>query len=223
MNKKLMLISTSSLLAISPLIATISCNKSEDVDNKKLSEAVNSFTITLKTGQNVSSVLASQVKDEPTLLKYFDLGGKKDGFTYTFKTATPLSTDLTKLTVTYEIGYKDKKQSKTVELSGFQNPVQSAFDSFTITLKKDQNVSSVLASQVKDEKTLLTYFDLGGQITGVTYKFESATEVESNPDKLKVIYKISYQGQEKEKTIELSGFKTPTTEGGEGTGQDQTN
>ena len=127
MSKKLILISSSSLLAISPLIATISCNKSEDVD-KKLSEAVNSFTITLKTGQNVSSVLASQVKDEPTLLKYFDLGGKKDGFTYTFKTATPLSTDLTKLTVTYEIGYKDKAESKTVELSGFKNPTTGGED-----------------------------------------------------------------------------------------------
>ena len=217
MSKKLILISSSSLLAISPLIATISCNKSEDVD-KKLSEAVNSFTITLKTGQNVSSVLASQVKDEPTLLKYFDLGGKKDGFTYTFKTATPLSTDLTKLTVTYEIGYKDKKQSKTVELSGFQNPVQQAVNSFTITLKSDKNVSNVLASDIDTEPELLQYFNLGGQITGVTYTFKTATPLSTDLTKLTVTYEIGYKDKAESKTVELSGFKNPTTGG-----EDQTN
>ena len=45
MSKKLILISTSSLLAVSPLIATISCNKSSGEDvNATLTKAKDAFT-----------------------------------------------------------------------------------------------------------------------------------------------------------------------------------
>ena len=120
MSKKLILISTSSLLAVSPLIATISCNNKSSSSNNLLSEAVSSFAITLKSGQNVSEVLASSIQTEQQLLQYFDLGGKKDGVTYTFKTSTPQTNDSTKLDVVYEIEYQGQKENKTITLEGFK-------------------------------------------------------------------------------------------------------
>ena len=137
MNKKLILISTSSLLAVSPLIVTISCNKTEDVD-KKLSEAVNSFTITLKSGQDISNVLASQVNNETTLLQYFDLGGQITGVTYTFESATPVTNDSTKLNVIYKISYQGQEQQASIELSGFKQETTEEEDGSTDTSEQDQ-------------------------------------------------------------------------------------
>lgn len=119
MSKKLILISTSSLLAVSPLIATISCNNKSSSSNNLLSEAVSSFAITLKSGQNVSGVLASSIQTEQQLLQYFELGGKINGVTYTFKSSTP-QTDSTKLDVIYTISYQSKSEEKTITLDGFK-------------------------------------------------------------------------------------------------------
>lgn len=120
MSKKLILISTSLLLAISPLIATISCNNKSSASNNLLSEAVDSFAITLKSGQNVSGVLASSIQTEQQLLQYFELGGKINGVTYTFKSSTPKTDDSTKLDVVYEIEYQGQKNNKTITLEGFK-------------------------------------------------------------------------------------------------------
>ena len=120
MSKKLILISTSSLLAVSPLIATISCNNKSSSSNNLLSEAVDSFKITLKSGQNVSQVLAGSIQSEKELLQYFELGGKKDGVTYTFKSSTPKTDDSTKLDVIYTISYQSKSEEKTITLDGFK-------------------------------------------------------------------------------------------------------
>ena len=120
MSKKLILISTSSLLAVSPLIATISCNNKSSSSNNLLSEAVSSFAITLKSGQNVSGVLASSIQTEQQLLQYFELGGKINGVTYTFKSSTPKTDDSTKLDVIYTISYQSKSEEKTITLDGFK-------------------------------------------------------------------------------------------------------
>lgn len=137
MNKKLMLISTSSLLAVSPLIATISCNNKSS-SNNLLSEAVDSFKITLKSGQNVSGVLASSITTEPQLLQYFELGGKINGVTYTFKTSTQNSSDSTKLDVVYEIEYQGQKNTKTITLEGFKQQENTEQDGSTDTSGQDQ-------------------------------------------------------------------------------------
>ena len=223
MSKKLILISTSSLLAVSPLIATISCNNKSSSSNNLLSEAVSSFAITLKSGQNVSGVLASSIQTEQQLLQYFELGGKKDGVTYTFKSSTP-QTDSTKLDVVYEIEYQGQKNNKTITLEGFkQLTLQDAVSSFVITLKSGQNVSGVLASSIQTEQQLLQYFELGGKINGVTYNFESATPKSDDKTKLDVIYTISYQSKSEKKTITLEGFKQETTDSSGSAKQDQTN
>ena len=208
MNKKLILISTSSLLAVSPLITTISCNNKSSSSNNLLSEAVDSFKITLKSGQNVSQVLAGSIQSEKELLQYFELGGKKDGVTYTFKTSTPKTNDSTKLDVVYEIEYQGQKNTKTITLEGFkQLTLSEAVSSFTITSKSGKPVSEVLASSIETEKQLLEYFELGGKISGVTYTFKTSTPKTDEPTKLNVVYEIGYQGQKEDKTITLEGFK----------------
>ncbi|MBR3832518.1 MAG: hypothetical protein IKJ72_02695, partial [Mycoplasmataceae bacterium] len=96
------------------------CNNKSSSSNNLLSEAVSSFAITLKSGQNVSGVLASSIQTEQQLLQYFELGGKINGVTYNFESATPKSDDKTKLDVIYTISYQSKSEKKTITLEGFK-------------------------------------------------------------------------------------------------------
>ena len=112
MSKKLILISTSSLLAVSPLIATISCNKSSGEDvNATLTKAKDAFTLTPIKEKPITDVQASTIEADAAKLKdYFtetpgaDFGTDK-GFTYTLK-SVKVNTDPTKLDVVYKISYK---------------------------------------------------------------------------------------------------------------------
>ena len=123
MSKKLILISTSSLLAVSPLIATISCNKSEDVDNATLTKAKDAFTLTTIEGKPIADIQASTITTS-NLKEYFtetpgaDFGTDK-GFTYTCKSVT-VNTDSTKLDVVYDISYKGTTVQRTKTIDGFQ-------------------------------------------------------------------------------------------------------
>lgn len=123
MSKKLILISTSSLLAISPLIATISCNKSEEDVNATLTKAKDAFTLTPIAEKPITNVQASTINDAAKLKEYFtetpgaDFGTDK-GFTYTLK-SVKVNTDPTKLDVVYEISYKGATVEWTKTIEGF--------------------------------------------------------------------------------------------------------
>lgn len=125
MSKKLILISTSSLLAISPLIATISCNKSEEDVKATLTKAKDAFTLTPITGKPITNVQASTINDAAKLKEYFtetpgaDFGTDK-GFTYTYKSSKANTANPTKLDVVYEISYKGDTLEWTKTIEGFQ-------------------------------------------------------------------------------------------------------
>ena len=128
MSKKLILISTSSLLAVSPLIATISCNKSEEDVNATLTKAKDAFTLTpIKekpiTNVQASTITTSNLKDYFTETPGADFGTDK-GFTYTLK-SVKVNTDPTKLDVVYEISYKGATVEWTKTIEGFKNASSS--------------------------------------------------------------------------------------------------
>ena len=124
MNKKLILISTSSLLAVSPLIATISCNKSEDVDNATLTKAKDAFKLTPKTDKPINEVEASAITNE-NLKDYFtetpgpDFGANK-GFEYKINSVQVNKDAKNKLDVVYDISYKGKTVQWTTTIEGFK-------------------------------------------------------------------------------------------------------
>ena len=126
MSKKLILISTSSLLAVSPLIATISCNKSEEDVNAKLQAAKDAFTLTPIAEKPITNVQASTINDAAKLKEYFtetpgaDFGTDK-GFTYTYKSSTANTANSTQLDVVYEISYKGATVQWTKTIEGFSS------------------------------------------------------------------------------------------------------
>ena len=129
MSKKLILISTSSLLTISPLIATIICNKSEEDVNATLTKAKDAFTLTPIEGKPIADIQASTITTS-NLKEYFtetpgaDFGTDK-GFTYTYKSSKANTADPTKLDVVYEISYKGATVEWTKTIEGFKNASSS--------------------------------------------------------------------------------------------------
>lgn len=208
------LIGVASVTAISTL--AISCKKSGgnkvDTNNQEqikqnLLEAKGAFTITPKG--NHSQVFASDIANNETKLKqYFNVTpgkefGEDKGFIYTFKSAKPKGAS--SLDVVYEISYKDTKDTVTRTLTQFKDKLVHAESTFNLKAKSGQTISNIDPKSITNEETLKTYFDFVGKLEDVTYKFEEAKPSKQND--LEVKYTLSYEGEDKVKTITLTGFR----------------
>lgn len=210
------LIGVASVTAISTL--AISCKKSGgnkvDTNNQEqikqnLLEAKGAFTITPKGDH--SQVFASVITNNETeLKKYFNVTpgkefGEDKGFIYTFKSAKPKGAS--SLDVVYNISYKDTTETTEVTrtLTKFKDKLVHADSEFKLQAKSGQTISNIDPKSITNEETLKTYFDLVGTLEDVTYNF-----LESKPsgqNDLEVKYTLSYEGEDKVKTITLTGFR----------------
>lgn len=210
------LIGVASVTAISTL--AISCKKSGgnkvDTNNQEqikqnLLEAKRAFTITPKGDH--SQVFASDIANNETKLKqYFNVTPGKEfgediGFIYTFKSAKPKGAS--SLDVVYKISYKDTTETTEVTrtLTKFKDKLVHADSEFKLQAKSGQTISNIDPKSITNEEQLKTYFDFVGTLEDVTYKFlESKPSGQNN---LEVKYTLSYEGEEKVKTIILTGFR----------------
>ena len=210
------LIGVASVTAISTL--AISCKKSEDnkidINNQEqvkqtLEAAKKAFEITSK-GKH-SQVFASDITNNETKLKeYFNVTpgqefGEDKGFIYKFKSAKPKGAS--SLDVVYGISYKDAKETTEVTrtLTKFKDKLVHAADTFKLKKKANSDISNINPDTIKDEAKLKEYFDLEGTLEDVKYQFSGAESYE--PNGLKVKYTLSYEGEDKEITIPLEGFR----------------
>lgn len=210
------LIALASVTAISTL--AISCKKSGgnkvDTNNQEqikqnLLEAKGAFTITPKGDH--SQVFASVITNNETeLKKYFNVTpgkefGEDKGFIYTFKSAKPKGAS--SLDVVYNISYKDTTETTEVTrtLTKFKDKLVHADSEFKLQAKSGQTISNIDPKSITNEETLKTYFDFVGKLEDVTYQFLSANP--SGQNNLEVKYTLSYEGEDKVKTITLTGFR----------------
>ena len=181
--------------------------------NEILNSAVSSFDIIKKA--DISDVLASEIKNENDLKKYFELVGMYPEYTYSFKTISVFNKN--DLRVTYNIYLSKNNQltrEKTITLVGFkkseivEDKLNNAFSEFNIVLKSNKSVSGTLASEIKEKKDVEKYFNLVGVNfeEGFNYSLNSVKQNENYTSKLDVVYEISYRGMSKLKTITLDGF-----------------
>lgn len=229
------LIGVASVTAISTL--AISCNekKNENANNnnsnstqkpgdttkpetpvdaetkKKLEEAKNKFTVTLKEGSNHSTIRANEITKE-NFNNYFTLNGKLEGFTYTL---TKLETNGEHgLTVYHSIELNGHKIESSTPFNGFKGLNLIDYDHtnqndfFSIALDKQHLNTIAFAAQKYTAEHLVK--------KGWTLKFENKNNYELtntgkyiffNGKKMNV-WKIKFVI---EKPIRLSEFLGDTT------------
>lgn len=212
------LIGVASVTAISTL--AISCKKSEDnkidINNQEqvkqtLEAAKKAFEITSKG--NHSQVFASDITNNETKLKeYFNVTpgkefGEDKGFIYKFKSAKPKGAS--SLDVIYGISYKDAKETTEVTrtLTKFKDKLVHAADTFKLKEKTSGSISNINPNTIKEEAQLETYFNFEGKLNDVTYQFVGANPSPNDKKALEVKYKLIYEGESKDMTITLTGFR----------------
>ena len=109
------------------------------------------------------------------------------------------------LDVVYEISYKDTKDTITRNLTQFKDKLVHADSEFKLQAKSGQTISDIDPKTITTEDALKTYFDFVGKLNDVTYQFLEAKP--SGQNGLNVKYLLSYEGETKEKTIPLTGFR----------------
>ena len=212
MSKKTIL-SLAGLLSLSPiaLITTISCT-SKPSGESILNNHIGIFDIKKNNNSELSGVLASDIKSESELRKYFlFINYDPSTFKYNF-TFNVDPSDQTKLNVTVTISNSGVEKTKKFTFEGFKKPtdpnaiLNSAISSFNLVEKA--NISNILASSITNEEELNEYFLLDGKYQEYDYKFKNANVVNKND--LKVTYIITKKDNSMisgEKEIILSGFK----------------
>ena len=115
-------------------------------------------------------------------------------------------------TLTISCGKKANTNNEDTQKPGDTNnqeqikqTLQAAIDAFNLKAKEGNPHSNINSKTIIDEVTLKTYFDFVGTSKDVTYQFLNAKS--SGENNLEVKYKLIYKGEEKEKTILLTGFK----------------